>query len=79
MRTVVKDKFHKLEYYRNKYGLSQEQMAKIIGVTAACYSHKVNKRSTFSLPQMIDIMNVLNKEAKRVGEQPLKLDDIFLS
>ncbi|RDU24764.1 helix-turn-helix transcriptional regulator [Anaerosacchariphilus polymeriproducens] len=74
----AKDKFYKLEYYRNKYGISQQQMAGIIGVKASCYSHKVNKRSSFSLPQMIDILNVLNKEAKKAGDNLITLDEIFL-
>lgn len=78
MRRIVKDKFHKLEYYRGKYGISQKQMASIIGIGASCYCHKVNKKSTFSLPQMICILEVLNKEAKKAGDDQLTLDDIFL-
>lgn len=69
----------KLEYYRKKYGYKQSDMATLLGLCASSYSHKVNGLSKFSFDEIMLIHNVLNKAAKKAGDNPLTLDEIFLT
>lgn len=71
-------KFLKLEYYRKKYGLTQNDMARLIGYCESNYNHKVNRITAFSFDDMITIRQELNKRAAKVGDPALSLDEIFL-
>lgn len=72
------DKFHKLEYFRKMYGLTQKDMAKLLGVCESSYNHKINRVTPFSHDEMMTIYNELNKRAKKLGDNCITLDDIFL-
>lgn len=69
----------KLEYYRKKYGYKQSDMAVLIGKTTSSYSHKVCGLSKFTFDEIMLIHTVLNKAAKKAGDSPLTLDEIFLT
>jgi hypothetical protein len=75
-------KFLKLEYYRKKYGFTQQDFGKLIGLkpTAAStgYSSRVNRRSPLRYDEMIILMSVLNKKAEKAGDPLLSMDEIFL-
>ena len=68
----------KLEYYRKKYGYKQSDMAILIGLCTSAYSHKEIGTSPFSLEECMKIRAVLNKQAKKAGDNLLSLEDIFL-
>lgn len=71
-------KLLKVEYYRKKYGITQKQMAGFLGVLQGTYSAKINGRAGMSFEEMLIIHEVLNKQAKKVDDTYLSLDDIFL-
>lgn len=72
-------KYLKLEYYRKKYGYKQSDMAILIGLCTSSYSHKVNGLSKFTFDEIMLLHGVLNKAAKKAGDNPLTLDEIFLT
>ncbi len=82
MNITKKEKLLKLEYYRKKYGFTQAQLGKLIGLkpTAATtgYSSKINRRSPLRYDEMIIIMAALNKKAEKAGDPLLTMDEIFL-
>lgn len=71
-------KFFNLESLRRKYGLTQKDMAALLGYCESNYNHKVNRVTPFSNPEMMKIHEELNKRAKRAGDEYLSLDAIFL-
>lgn len=71
-------KLRNLESYRVKYGLTQADMAKLLGVNLSTYNQKVNGRQTFKLDEMVIIHTFLNQRAKKVGDEVITLDKIFL-
>lgn len=72
-------KYLKLEYYRKKYGYKQSDMAVLIGKKTSSYSHKVCGLTPFSFDEIKLIYTALNKAAKKAGDNPLTLDEIFLT
>lgn len=82
MNTVKKEKLLKLEYYRKKYGFTQEQFGKLIGLKASAastgYSSRINRRSPMRLDEMQIITAALNKSAAKAGDPLLTMDEIFL-
>lgn len=77
MQVKVK-KFLKLEYYRKKYGLTQADMAQLMGITQSNYSHKENKFVPITFDEMCSILKILSKKAIKAGDTELTLDEIFL-
>jgi len=71
-------KFLRLEYYRKKYGLKQEDMAMLLGVCKSSYSHKETARTPFSHDELLTIHGEINKRATKAGDQYISLDEIFL-
>lgn len=71
-------KLFKLEYYRAKFGLSQESMADLLGVSLSTYNQKVNGRQTFKLDEMVIIHTYFNQKSKKEGNGIITLDEIFL-
>lgn len=74
----TKTKLFKVEYYRKKYGITQTEMAGFLGVIQGTYSAKINGRAGIAFDEMMIIHGVLNKKAKKAGDEYLSLDDIFL-
>lgn len=75
---MQKRKLFKLEYYRKKYNITQAEMAGLLGVIQGTYSAKINGRAGINLDEMLIVHEILNKEAKRAGDECLSLDEIFL-
>lgn len=71
-------KLFKTEYFRKKYGITQSEMAGLLGVQQGTYSAKINGRAGIGLDEMLIIHEALNKKAKKKGDEELTLDDIFL-
>lgn len=71
-------KFYKLEYYRSKYGLTQREMADLLGVNLSTYNQKVNRRQKFNVDEMLIIHAFLNAKAHENGEEVITLQEIFL-
>lgn len=71
-------KFFKLEYFRKKYGITQKEMASLLGIKQSCYSHKANRTTPITYEEMMIILTVLNKKAAKADDPKLGLDDIFL-
>jgi hypothetical protein len=82
LNTVKKEKLLKLEYYRKKYGFTQEQFGKLIGLKASAattgYSSRVNRRSPLKFDEMCIITAAINKAAAKAGDPLLTMDEIFL-
>jgi transcriptional regulator with XRE-family HTH domain len=82
LNVTKKEKFFKLEYYRKKYGFTQEQLGKLIGIKATAastgYSSRINRRSPLRYEEMVIIMSALNKMAEKKGDPLLTMDEIFL-
>jgi hypothetical protein len=53
-------------------------MALLLGVCTSAYSHKESGLSPFSFDEIKIIYSAINKKAKKSGDQPLSLDEIFL-
>jgi transcriptional regulator with XRE-family HTH domain len=83
LSTLKNDKLLKLEYYRKKYGFTQAQFGKLIGLKASAastgYSSRINRRSPIRLDEMKIITAALNKAAAKAGDPLLTMDEIFLS
>lgn len=75
---MQKKRLLKLEYYRKRYDINQEKMAGLLGVNQSTYSSKINGRAGISFDELLIIHKILNKEAKKAGDEYLSLDDIFL-
>jgi DNA-binding XRE family transcriptional regulator len=75
---IKKEKFFELEKLRKKYGLTQGNMAKLLGVCLSSYNHKVNRITPFDFDEQMIIYQELNKRAKKNGDAPITLDQIFL-
>ncbi|MFV0343948.1 MAG: helix-turn-helix transcriptional regulator [Anaerocolumna sp.] len=71
-------KLHKLEYYRLKFGLSQEAMADLLGVCLSTYNQKVNGRQSFKIDEMFIIHTFFNQKSSKEGSGIITLDQIFL-
>lgn len=71
-------KLHKLEYYRVKFGLTQEAMADLLGVCLSTYNQKVNGRQSFKIDEMIIIHTFFNQKSNKEGTGTITLDQIFL-
>lgn len=71
-------KYLKLQYLRKKYNLTQEDMAKLLGVCTSSYSHKEVGISGFNFDEVITIHKELNKIAEKQGNPRLTLEEIFL-
>lgn len=61
-------KLRKLIALRAEHGLTQEEMAKIVGVSAKTYATKENGTSVFMVPEAIRILRHFN----------VKFEDVFL-
>jgi len=72
------EKLIKLEYYRVKYGLSQKDMAELLGINTSTYNQKINGRQKFKIDEMIIIHTFLNHKANKNGDPVITLDEIFL-
>ena len=72
-------KFLKLEFCRKKYGYSQKDMAVLLGLCSSSYSHKETGRVPFTFDEMKAIWEAINKKAKKAGDLPLTVDDIFFT
>jgi DNA-binding XRE family transcriptional regulator len=71
-------KLHKLEYYRVKFGLTQESMADLLGVCLSTYNQKVNGRQSFKIDEMMIIHTFFNQKSNKAGSGTITLDQIFL-
>lgn len=71
-------KYLKLEYQRKRLGLKQADMAVLLGVTDSCYGQKERGYSPFSFDEVVTIHEALNKKVKKLGEEKLSMEDIFL-
>lgn len=58
----------KLKAKRVEKGMTQTDMAKLIGIATATYNHKENGSATFSFNEILKILNILE----------CKFEDIFL-
>ena len=77
-KTTKSNRFLKLKYYREMYGYSQIDFADLLRKTVSSYSHKETRRTPFDYNEMILIYQELNRAAKKAGDAPITLDDIFL-
>ena len=68
----------KVEFYRKKYGFTQNEFAEILGIKQASYSAKVSGKTAFTLDQTKALQSVLNKKAMVEDGIFLSLDEIFL-
>lgn len=78
-KSTKRDWFLKLKYYRELYGYSQKDFADLLRKSVSSYSHKETRRTPFDYDEMILIYQELNRAAKKAGDNPLTLDEIFLT
>lgn len=72
------NKNKKLIGYRKMAGLTQRDMALMVGMTQTTYSRKENGKADFTEKEMNDIYNVISKIL--MDENPdLKITDIFFN
>lgn len=72
-------KLHNLRYWRTYLGLTQENVAILIGCKKSNYSQKENGNIEIMRNEMLLIQKEFNKKLNRLGGEPLTLDDIFLN
>lgn len=72
------EKLIEVEYYRVKYGLTQKDMADLLGINTSTYNQKVNGRQKFKIDEMMIIHTFFNHKAKKNGDPVITLDQIFL-
>ena len=77
-KSTKSNRFLKLKYYREMYGYSQKDFADLLRKSISSYSHKETRRTPFDYDEMILIYQEINRAAKKSGDAPLTLDDIFL-
>jgi DNA-binding XRE family transcriptional regulator len=78
MPQIKRKHYLKLRYYRSKYGISQKHFSILLGIKENTYSHKEVGFSPFKADELFLIHEAFNKLAKKAGDAPLTLDDIFL-
>lgn len=71
-------KLHKLKYWREVIGRTQDDFALLIGCKRSNYSQKENGKVEIFLSEMTTIQSVINKELGKMGRPRLSLDEIFL-
>ena len=64
----------KITELRKKYNITQEQIAKVIGISRVNYNMKENGKRAFKQKEMLKIYQYFNKKDKRINMQ-----DIFLA
>ena len=64
----------KITKLRKKYNITQEQIAKVIGISRVNYNMKENGKRAFKQKEMMKIYQYFNKKDKRINMQ-----DIFLA
>lgn len=67
----------KLIYYRAKYNLKQEDLAKILGISQPTYSKKEKGIIAITYDEMLTILVALNLLADKNEDKKLSLDDVF--
>lgn len=72
-------KLLKLKYWRGVFQLSQDSMGVMLGYKGSNYCHKENGTVEFTLREMILIQKEFNKRLKKMGQDLLTLDQIFLN
>lgn len=71
-------KIHSLKYCRNILGLTQNDLAVLLGCTTSNYSQKEAGRIEIGRKEMLLIQSAFNKILRNKGGKELTLDDIFL-
>ena len=64
----------KITELRKKYNITQEQIAKVIGISRVNYNMKEKGKRAFKQKEMMKIYQYFNKKDKRINMQ-----DIFLA
>lgn len=77
--TEASKKLQKLRYWREIIGLTQAQVATLLGQTVGTYCLKENGKAEIRLTEMLTIQNAFNEKLVSSGRDPIKLDDIFVS
>lgn len=75
-KTIIK--YLNLKQLRDRFGLNQTEMARIIGCSVGNYNGKENGRYQWSLSECVAIQEHFNEKITKAGEAPLTLDYIFL-
>lgn len=70
-------KYLKLQYYRGLFGIKQADFAQLIGCKASNYSSKENGNVPFTLEEVREIVDALNKHCKKHGQDLLTIDEVF--
>lgn len=55
-----------LRELRNKYGLKQKDMAKLIGISVSSYNYKENGLSDFTLSEIKKIIEIFNESFENI-------------
>jgi DNA-binding XRE family transcriptional regulator len=73
------EKYLKLKYLRNRFGLTQEFLGDKIGVSDTGYSLRENGKTIWQLPECIIIRDIINEKLKDHDEEEMIIDDIFIA
>lgn len=71
-------KLHRLKYWRESLGFSQDDMGALLGYSGANYCQKETGKIKVDLCEAIKIQKAFNKRRVEKGLAPLTLDEIFL-
>lgn len=76
--TTRKDKtLHKLRYWRNYVGLTQSDLAVLLGYKTSNYCQKERGSSDFRLSELLKILKVINERLVKMGEESITLDELI--
>lgn len=71
------NKYIELKVNRTRCELNQEEVGKMIGLTASTYAGKENGKIVFTLDEAITISNTINNILKKKGYDNISLEKLF--
>lgn len=71
-------KLHKLRFYREYVGLSQENFAVLLGYKVSNYCQKERGRTELKRSEMLKLQEAINGRLAKMDKPAVTLDDIFL-
>ena len=73
------EKYLNVKAMRNKFGLKQSDLAKVIGCSSSNFAGKENGLYIWRLSECKKVQDFFNNLLVQAGEDPVTLDDLFLS
>ncbi|HYF75267.1 MAG TPA: helix-turn-helix domain-containing protein [Candidatus Nitrosocosmicus sp.] len=70
-------KYLRLRYLRSRFGLTQEFLGGMIGVSDTGYSLRENGKTSWQLNECIIIRNIINEKLTEIGESAMTIEEIF--